>query len=128
MPGGIFRFPYDMYGFVCARFPVALAARGPVLPSVALHGPLLRKAFPYRLHVSILSLWRRQVYDDGGSMTAARVWWSLLLYGHPRPYILAGGWDAWRAGGGGSELYEPCPLKVRWAGAGVRGGIGWRVP
>eukprot|EP00198_Chlamydomonas_reinhardtii_P010963 XP_001700300.1 predicted protein [Chlamydomonas reinhardtii] len=52
-----------------------------------------------------------EVYDDGGSMTAARVWWSLLLYGHPRPYILAGGWDAWRAGGGGSELYEPCPLK-----------------
>ncbi|PNW87966.1 hypothetical protein CHLRE_01g008976v5 [Chlamydomonas reinhardtii] len=26
-----------------------------------------------------------QVYDDGGSMTTARVWWSLLLYGHPRP-------------------------------------------
>ncbi|KAG2430357.1 hypothetical protein HYH02_013719 [Chlamydomonas schloesseri] len=52
------------------------------------------------------------VYDDGRSMTAARVWWSLLLFGHPRPYILAGGWDAWRAGGGGSELYEPCPLKL----------------
>ncbi|KAG2444254.1 hypothetical protein HXX76_001011 [Chlamydomonas incerta] len=52
------------------------------------------------------------VYDDGRSMTAARVWWSLLLFGHPQPCLLAGGWDEWRAGGGGSELYEPCPLKL----------------
>ncbi|GLC38148.1 hypothetical protein PLESTB_001095200 [Pleodorina starrii] len=52
------------------------------------------------------------VYDNGTNMIAARVWWQLLLYGHPSPYVLHGGWDAWRSAGGGSELYEPCPLKL----------------
>ncbi|KXZ46439.1 hypothetical protein GPECTOR_43g875 [Gonium pectorale] len=52
------------------------------------------------------------VYDDGASKTAARVWWQLQLYGHPSPRILYGGWAAWRAAGGESELYEPCPLKL----------------
>ncbi|PNH12204.1 hypothetical protein TSOC_000904 [Tetrabaena socialis] len=51
------------------------------------------------------------VYDDG-SLTAARVWWQLLLYGHPAPYILQGGWAAWLAAAGKAELYEPCPLKA----------------
>ncbi|GLI60803.1 hypothetical protein VaNZ11_002908 [Volvox africanus] len=52
------------------------------------------------------------VYDVGTGMIAARVWWQLLLYGHPRPYVLAGGWPSWLAEGGRSELYEPCPLKL----------------
>ncbi|GIL81075.1 hypothetical protein Vretimale_9226 [Volvox reticuliferus] len=45
-------------------------------------------------------------------MIAARVWWQLLLYGHPTPYVLAGGWQAWLAEAGESELYECCPLKL----------------
>jgi thiosulfate/3-mercaptopyruvate sulfurtransferase len=52
------------------------------------------------------------VYDDGRSMTSARVWWQLWLYGHPDPAVLCGGWAAWQAAGGQQELYEPCPLKV----------------
>ncbi|GFR51176.1 hypothetical protein Agub_g13450, partial [Astrephomene gubernaculifera] len=47
------------------------------------------------------------------NLTAARVWWQLLSYGHPSPFILLGGWAAWRtAYPSASELYEPCPLKL----------------
>lgn len=56
------------------------------------------------------------VYDGGrsGSMFAARVWWALKCHGHPKPLILAGGWKAWVDSGGEEQLYEPCPLKVRF--------------
>ncbi|NDJ63000.1 MAG: sulfurtransferase [Chloroflexi bacterium] len=36
-------------------------------------------------------------YDDAGGMFAARLWWSLNYYGHPRAAVLAGGWDQWVA-------------------------------
>jgi hypothetical protein len=53
------------------------------------------------------------VYDSGDGMFAARLWWALLVHGHPQPLILEGGWAQWRAEGRQSELYEPCTLKVR---------------
>lgn len=34
-------------------------------------------------------------YDDANGMFAARLWWSLLYYGHERAAVLDGGWDAW---------------------------------
>lgn len=36
-------------------------------------------------------------YDDGNGLFAARLWWVLNLYGHPRVAMLDGGWDLWLA-------------------------------
>ncbi len=38
-------------------------------------------------------------YDDASGMFAARLWWSLLYYGHPRVAVLDGGWNKWIAEG-----------------------------
>lgn len=38
-------------------------------------------------------------YDDAGSMFAARLWWALNYYGHPRAAVLDGGWRKWVAEG-----------------------------
>ncbi len=37
------------------------------------------------------------VYDDHWGMPAARVYWSLVRYGHQRTALLNGGWDRWQA-------------------------------
>ncbi len=34
-------------------------------------------------------------YDASGSLYAARLWWCLNYYGHPKVRILNGGWDRW---------------------------------
>lgn len=39
------------------------------------------------------------VYDDAGGLWAARIFWLLDYYGHPRIAILNGGFPRWRAGG-----------------------------
>lgn len=36
-------------------------------------------------------------YDDADSMFAARMWWSLLYYGHEQVAVLDGGWKKWTA-------------------------------
>jgi thiosulfate/3-mercaptopyruvate sulfurtransferase len=41
------------------------------------------------------------VYDAAGSMAAARAWWLLRYFGHPRVAVLDGGLAAWEAAGGG---------------------------
>ncbi|MFN8447891.1 MAG: sulfurtransferase [Anaerolineae bacterium] len=38
-------------------------------------------------------------YDDASGMFAARLWWSLHYYGHPRVAVLDGGWNKWIAEG-----------------------------
>lgn len=40
------------------------------------------------------------VYDSLNGAWAARVWWLLLAYGHPRVSVLGGGVAQWQAGGG----------------------------
>eukprot|EP00877_Chromochloris_zofingiensis_P002229 jgi/Chrzof1/12006/Cz06g17250.t1 len=52
------------------------------------------------------------VYDSGDGMFAARLWWMLMVHGHPAPLVLEGGWARWLAEGRETELYEPCTLKV----------------
>jgi thiosulfate/3-mercaptopyruvate sulfurtransferase len=39
------------------------------------------------------------VYDDAGAMSAARGWWLLRYFGHPRVFVLDGGYRAWTRGG-----------------------------
>jgi len=39
------------------------------------------------------------LYDDATSLYAARVWWSLQVYGFEGVRILDGGWAAWQASG-----------------------------
>jgi thiosulfate/3-mercaptopyruvate sulfurtransferase len=38
-------------------------------------------------------------YDDADGMFAARLWWSLLYYGHEKAAVLDGGWLKWIAEG-----------------------------
>ncbi|MDX2137433.1 MAG: sulfurtransferase [Chloroflexota bacterium] len=38
-------------------------------------------------------------YDDAGGMFAARLWWSLLYYGHEHAAVLIDGWQRWVAQG-----------------------------
>lgn len=35
------------------------------------------------------------VYDDGDAVPAARAWWCLRYFGHPRTRVLDGGYTAW---------------------------------
>jgi len=39
------------------------------------------------------------VYDGGGAMAAARAWWLLRYFGHPRVSVLDGGFGGWEAAG-----------------------------
>ncbi len=39
------------------------------------------------------------VYDAGNSIAAARGWWLLRYFGHPRVFVLDGGFSAWEAAG-----------------------------
>jgi thiosulfate/3-mercaptopyruvate sulfurtransferase len=44
------------------------------------------------------------VYDAGNSMAAARAWWLLRYFGHPRVFVLDGGFGGWLAAGHAIEL------------------------
>lgn len=47
---------------------------------------------------------RVAVYDASGGMFAAHLWWMLRWMGHPHVAVLDGGWQAWLAAGGETEV------------------------
>lgn len=47
------------------------------------------------------------VYDNGGWMASARVWWMFLSFGHENVRILEGGLKKWRAEGRPVEAGQP---------------------
>jgi thiosulfate/3-mercaptopyruvate sulfurtransferase len=49
------------------------------------------------------------VYDDGGTLAAARAWWLLRYFGHDRVRVLDGGFRAWQAAGQPLTEAEPSP-------------------
>jgi thiosulfate/3-mercaptopyruvate sulfurtransferase len=51
-------------------------------------------------------------YDNGQSLTAARLWWALHTYGHTEVRVLNGGWRAWVANGGVLEFARVAPAAV----------------
>ena len=53
-------------------------------------------------------------YDDSGGATAARLWWLLLFFGHPRASVLDGGLTAWRAAGKAASTEEPSYRKAQF--------------
>lgn len=48
------------------------------------------------------------VYDEGEGM-APRAWWLIRYLGHPRVYVLDGGWQAWLAAGYDTSNEVPAP-------------------
>jgi thiosulfate/3-mercaptopyruvate sulfurtransferase len=49
------------------------------------------------------------VYDDGGTLAAARAWWLLRYFGHGQVQVLDGGFRAWQAAGQPLTGAEPDP-------------------
>ncbi|MBI2303797.1 MAG: sulfurtransferase [Chloroflexi bacterium] len=54
------------------------------------------------------------VYDDGRNLMAARMFWVLEYYGHPRVKLLNGGFDRWRKEGREMTRVVPQPAKARF--------------
>lgn len=52
------------------------------------------------------------VYDEGVSTAAARVFWTLEYYGHPRVSVLNGGFAKWKAESRGTSTEAPSPSSV----------------
>lgn len=48
-------------------------------------------------------------YDDQGGAMASRLWWMLRYAGHPRVYVLDGGFSAWKAAGYPVTAEQPVP-------------------
>jgi thiosulfate/3-mercaptopyruvate sulfurtransferase len=49
-------------------------------------------------------------YDDADSTAAARAWWLLRYFGHPRVRVLDGGYRAWTAAGQRSAISLPATV------------------
>lgn len=62
------------------------------LPSVDVFGEAMRAAGVSGARPVV-------AYDAGNSMAAARAWWLLRYFGHPRVFVLDGGFSGWLAGG-----------------------------
>lgn len=60
------------------------------------------------------------VYDSSAGSIAARLWWMLRSLGHPRTYVLDGGWSAWA-----SEPRSITTETPSWAPTQFAGSTSW---
>jgi thiosulfate/3-mercaptopyruvate sulfurtransferase len=66
------------------------------------------------------------LYDDSASLFAARVWWSLRVYGYGSARILDGGIDAWKAEGRSLSNGSPAtPASVFTPHSQLRDRLSW---
>jgi thiosulfate/3-mercaptopyruvate sulfurtransferase len=70
------------------------------LPSVEAFGDAMRAA-------GVSAGWPVVAYDAGNAMAAARAWWLLRYFGHPRVFVLDGGFSGWLAAGHAIERDAP---------------------
>lgn len=59
------------------------------------------------------------VYDEKSGMRAARAFWALEFFGHPRTQQLDGGFGAWQAGGHPVSTEPVAPVASSWTGTPV---------
>ncbi|WP_396627199.1 sulfurtransferase [Luteitalea sp.] len=59
------------------------------------------------------------VYDEKSGMRAARAFWALEFFGHPRTQQLDGGFGAWQAGGHPVSTEPVAPVASTWTGTPV---------
>lgn len=59
------------------------------------------------------------VYDEKSGMRAARAFWALEFFGHPRSQQLDGGFGAWQAGGHPVSTEPVAPVATSWTGTPV---------
>ncbi|BCS35763.1 sulfurtransferase [Luteitalea sp. TBR-22] len=59
------------------------------------------------------------VYDEKSGMRAARAFWALEFFGHPRTQQLDGGFGAWQAGGHPVSTEPVAPVATSWTGTPV---------
>lgn len=82
--------------FVDMDTALAAPATGPggrhPLPEPTVFEAAMRAAGVHDLDTVVL-------YDDWGSIAAARAWWLLRFHGHRDVRVLDGGWQAWREAG-----------------------------
>ncbi|BCJ87616.1 thiosulfate sulfurtransferase [Effusibacillus dendaii] len=52
-------------------------------------------------------------YDDQGGMMASRLWWMLHYLGHPKVYVMDGGFSQWKGNGYPVTRELPAPVKKR---------------
>jgi len=94
LPGAVFvDLDADLAG------PPGAGGRHP-LPEAADFEAAMRRAGVRAAHPVV-------VYDDGDSTIAARAWWTLRYFGHPRVQVLDGGFRAWAASGRPVTTDEP---------------------
>jgi thiosulfate/3-mercaptopyruvate sulfurtransferase len=96
LPGAVFvDLDRDLAG------PPGVAGRHPLPRTAAFQAAMRAAGVGQDRHVV--------VYDDRDSTIAARAWWTLRYYGHPRVRVLDGGYRGWLSAGLPVTTAEPAP-------------------
>ena len=111
--------PWEFYSYTRAHIPGAKCRLGhPYVKSKDENGnPILHLPSPEEIikltkELEISPETTVVLYDEWGTIFAARLWWVLKYYGHDRVKILNGGWQGWVSAGLPISVQTPKSLKV----------------